>query len=321
MHINRRFLYAGVFLLAIGAVLVLADLGVFDATALANALRVFWPLAVIALGIGVVLRRTQFSLQAGLLAAALPGLVLGGAFAVGPRAASECGRSSASATMASQQGSFQGPATVTLTGGCGALTVKTASGDAWQLMAANSANRQPFVRSSPFSLSIDSSENEGWPFRDTGRNTWDLTLPTNNTDNLSMVVYAGQGNVALPGARLRRLAVTANAAKVVVDASAAASVSNLSGTVRVGMLSIDLPDSDVAGTFRVGGGRLQLCAPPGVGVRLTSTGFPKEFEVAGEHQGGSGWESENYASATHRADLQVSANFGSVEINPTGGCR
>ena len=76
MRINRRFLYAGVFLLAIGAVLVLADLGVFDATVLTNALRVFWPLAVIALGVGVVLRRTQFSLQSGLLAAALPGLVL-----------------------------------------------------------------------------------------------------------------------------------------------------------------------------------------------------------------------------------------------------
>ena len=141
------------------------------------------------------------------------------------------------------------------------------------------------------------------------------------SDSLSMVVYAGQSNVALPGAQLRRLAVTANAAKVAVDASAASVVSNVSGTVRVGMLSVDLPDGDLVGTFRVGGGRLQLCAPSSVGLRVNTSGFPKEVTVEGAHVGGSGWESQNYASAAHRADLQVNINFGSVEINPTGGCR
>jgi hypothetical protein len=29
----------------------------------------------------------------------------------------------------------------------------------------------------------------------------------------------------------------------------------------------------------------------------------------------------DYASATHRADLRVSATFGGVEINPIGGCK
>ena len=80
MRINRRFLYWGAFLAALGGVLVAADLRNGDTAVIADALR-FWPLAFVAIGLGLVLRRTRFSLPAGLLAAAVPGLVLGGSFA------------------------------------------------------------------------------------------------------------------------------------------------------------------------------------------------------------------------------------------------
>ena len=36
---------------------------------------------------------------------------------------------------------------------------------------------------------------------------------------------------------------------------------------------------------------------------------------------GEDWQSPNYASATHRADLTVNVNLGNVEINPIGGCK
>ncbi len=89
MRVNRGLLYTGVFLVAIGGVLVAADAGAIDDARLADALRL-WPLAVIAIGVSLVLRRSRFSLQGGMLAAALPGLVLGGAIAIAPTHLPDC---------------------------------------------------------------------------------------------------------------------------------------------------------------------------------------------------------------------------------------
>jgi hypothetical protein len=90
MRLNRTLLYTGVFLLAVGSAIALADLGQLTTAALTDALRL-WPLAVIAIGLGIALRRTQASLATGLLAAALPGLILGGALVTAPRLATERG--------------------------------------------------------------------------------------------------------------------------------------------------------------------------------------------------------------------------------------
>src|SRR5207248_6958252 len=119
MRVNRRFLYGGVFLAAIGSVLVATDLDVVNTAALADALRL-WPLIPIAVGLGIVLRRTQFSLSSGLVAAALPGLLLGGAFAVGPRFVGDCGvRSDEPTQTVGQQGTFERPASILIATGCG----------------------------------------------------------------------------------------------------------------------------------------------------------------------------------------------------------
>src|SRR6185312_8841370 len=122
MRVNRRFLSWGVFLVALGGVLVAVDLQAVSTTTIVDALRL-WPLAVIAVGLGLVLRRTRFSLPAGLLAAAVPGLVLGGAFAVAPRIAADCGVGLSSPTVETQQGSFLGPARIDVETGCGALVI------------------------------------------------------------------------------------------------------------------------------------------------------------------------------------------------------
>lgn len=90
MRVNRGLLYTGVFLVAIGSVLVAADVGAIDTARLTDALRL-WPLAVIAIGASLVLRRSRFSLQGGMLAAVLPGLLLGGAIAIAPTYIPDCG--------------------------------------------------------------------------------------------------------------------------------------------------------------------------------------------------------------------------------------
>ena len=319
MRVDRRFLCAGVFLMAIGGVIVAADLRALDAATLTDTLRV-WPLAIIAIGLSVVLRKTRWSLAGLIVAAALPGIVLGSAFAVAPRFAGDCGARGDPASVATEEGTFNGPASVSVRTGCGSMRVSTGSADRWHLTAGNTAGRTPIVQASARSLSIASVGGEDWSFLDGGRDTWDVTLPTGDIEALSLVANGSHSQVGLSGARIGRLAITANASQVVVDASTA-SIADLSGAVNVGSLSIQLPaDSDLVGSLRIGGSELRICTPPGVGLRVTTKGWPRTVLVDGLQQTGSDWQSADYASAPRRADLSVHSNFGSVHINPPGGC-
>ena len=320
MRANRRFLYWGVFLLAVGGVLVASDLRAVETATLTDVLRL-WPLAAVAIGLSIVLRKSRFSVPGLLIGSAIPGLVLGSAFAVAPRFPDECGaRDAGPAAVTTSNGTFDGPATITVRSACGALDIATAPVNGWRLDAGNTAGRTPTVESTARALDIDAGGDHdgtrfGW-----GRHAWNLIVPTTELAELDVVVTIGRARLDLAGADLKRLAVTANASDVDVDASGA-SVEELSAAVNVGSLSVRLPGaSDLTGTLGVGAGDLRICAPPGLGLRVTSTGTGEQVSVSGLEQTGTEWQSLDYETATHRADLTVRATFGAIEINPIGGC-
>jgi hypothetical protein len=229
MRVNRRLLYFGVFLAAIGGVLVVADLRAVDTATIADALRL-WPLAIVAIGVGLVLRRTQFSLAGGMLAAAVPGLIVGGGFAAAPRFAVDCGTDGVPSNVATHEGVFDGPARVSVATGCGVLVVDTAPGAGWMFDAGTAAGRTPAITASARSLSIDAGRQADWNGFDDELDPWRLTLPTSAIEDLSIVVNAGEGRVSLPDAQIGHLDLTTNAAKTTVDLSEA-SVTSLTGTV------------------------------------------------------------------------------------------
>ena len=320
MRVNRRFLYWGVFLVAIGGVLVATDLAAVDSATIADALRL-WPLAIIAIGIGLLLRRTRFSLAGGMIAAALPGLLLGGAFAAAPDVSVDCCGRGEPVNVSTNDGTFDGPATVSVSTGCGTLIVNTVTGNRWTLEGGSTANQPPIVNATGRSLSIDSGATGGWHFFEAGRDRWSLTLPTTRIDDLSLVVNAGKGQIDLAGAQLGRLDLTTNAGETIVDVSGA-SLSSVSGALNAGLLSLHLPSgSDISGSLTVNAGALQVCTPPGLGLRVTHGGVLSGIKVDGLQVAGNDWQSPHYASATHRADLNVVVNVGAVEINPIGGCK
>lgn len=328
MRVNRTLLYAGIFLVAIGGVVVAADLGAVDTALLADALRL-WPLAIIGLGLGLVFRRSQLGLPAGMLAAAMPGLLIGGAFAIVPRFAGDCGAREPAAIVASESGTFEGPATVRVTGGCGSLSIGTADGDGWQLEAGNTAGRAPVVTASGSGLRIDAVGDDGWDALSRGRDDWDLTLPTSPLRSLELDVNAGRADVSLRDAQIDRLSLAANLADVVVDASEAA-VAAVFADVNLGKLAIVLPaGADSRATFEAGAGELRVCVPEGLGVRVEVRGDAETVEVNGldpdrprfRLTDGATWVSSDYGTADHRTDVLITADFATVEINPIGGCR
>jgi hypothetical protein len=318
MRVNRRLLFWGVLLVAIGGVLVAADLGAINTDFLTDLIRL-WPLAIVAIGISIVLRRTRFSLPAILVAALIPGLVVGAAFAVAPRFAGACGVRDNLTHVTTEQGTFDGPASVSLRSGCGTMRVSTTDGAEWVLHAESDPGRAPAIASAERSLAIDGAA-DGFSFLDSGRNNWEVSLPAEAIEDLNVTVNAGTGTADLSGADLRRLHVVVNAANVSIDASEA-TVEELKGVVNAGDLGITLPDeADLVGSFTVNAGQVTVCAPPTLGVRIVSTGNANHVAINGDDGADGVWISPNYRSAAHHADLDIRSNFGAVDFNPMGGC-
>jgi hypothetical protein len=152
MMVNRRFLNWGVFLVAVGAVMLVAQTDAVNSDVVAQALRL-WPVVVIALGIGLLLRRTRFGLAGGMLAAAMPGFLLGGLVVAAPQMVPECGDVQP-ASFAAREGTFEGAAAADLTLACGDLSVTTAPGSGWQLQTGNTTGAVATVGVSADRLSL-----------------------------------------------------------------------------------------------------------------------------------------------------------------------
>jgi hypothetical protein len=318
MRIDRRFLYLGVFLIALGAVLVSADVRVVDTATLTAAVRL-WPVALVAIGVGLVLRRTPAGLTLGVVGALVPGVVLGAGLAAIPRYADDCGTRAQPQQLATDSGTFVGPASVEIVAGCGTLTVTTAPGDGWRVDVASTSPLTPELDATSDSLTVDSFVGQRFRLLDGRRDALDVTLPQAQLGSLALAVYGGHGTADLAGTTIGRLELTANAGELVTDLSGSA-VETLHGEVNVGALTVRLGERDLHGEFEIGGGALRICTPPGLAIRLETSGQPRSVSVDGLRQSGADWESPDYDTALHRADLTVHADFGSVDIDPIGGC-
>ena len=63
MRASRRFLYWGAFFFALGGIMAVIEFGLVDEGPVVDALRL-WPIAGVALGVAMVIRRTPYALPA-----------------------------------------------------------------------------------------------------------------------------------------------------------------------------------------------------------------------------------------------------------------
>ena len=68
-------------------------------------------------------------------------------------------------------------------------------------------------------------------------------------------------------------------------------------------------------------GAAQVCAPEGMGLRVRTQSALASITTPGLVRVGDAWESPDYATAAHHADVTVAVNVGSVDVNPEGGCK
>jgi hypothetical protein len=202
---------------------------------------------------------------------------------------------------------------------CGDLTVGTTSPNGWSLSGTAPEGRPPNVTASSDRLSIRSA---GHAFFEAGGETWRVGLPSESTLDLSTTLNAGTAHLSLAGMHITTFSGTTNAGQTAIDFSGA-SLGSLSYTVNAGSTKITLPPASLAGSASINAGSLDLCAPPGAGLRIESSSIlaSNNFEERGLVQTGSTWTSPGYATAAIKIDLSLSANAGNVELDPTGGCQ
>lgn len=329
--VNRRLLNWGVFLLAAGGVMLAAYAGVLDRGFVAQALGL-WPLLVIAIGIRILTRHTRVAAATGAMAAALPGLMLGGLVVAAPTVAPSC-RVSPPAAYDAREGTFDGAATTEIRLSCGEVDVTTTFGNGWRAEIGRTDGAAPVLASDGHRLSIATADSRlGWA---NGAWTWGrtnaawtgdalrLVLPTANPVDVTGELNASRGRFDLAGARLGRVDLDVNASSLEMDLTRAAELQRLRLDINASSATVRLPAAaSFSGDLTVNAAKLSVCVPDGLGLRLRTTTVLGATHVNGlVKSAGGGWATPGHASATYQADVTIDTNVGSVDINPNGGCK
>jgi hypothetical protein len=328
MRIDRRLLNWGVFFILLGAIPLAVQQGWIPSDIRWWEL---WPLLLIGIGVSILLRRTSVAPIGGLIVAASLGIIIGGSLANGIHGgltslgAGCAGGSTSTTAFPSQDGAFSGDrATVRLEMGCGDLDVTTATGTAWTVSGTAADGRLPRIQQSADELVVLDAESQDVSnfFRD--RSSWDVTLPTDQTLEMTATINAGNGVLEMGAARIDDFTLSVNAGDGKVDLGQA-TASHLSVDVNVGNATIALPDGSLTGDLTANAGSIDFCAPAGVALRLRTS----ENITASENYGDAGlvevskdtWQSPDWDTATKRIDLTTTANLGGFTLNPKDGCQ
>jgi Domain of unknown function (DUF5668) len=312
MHTDRRLIYLGLFLLVFGGVLLGARQGWIPEEVVASIWQL-WPILLIAIGLSIILGGRTGSWLGGVVASVLLGAMAASAIQTGIVPFVGCGGGDEEGTpFETQTGQLASNAEVDLTFSCGELAVVTASGAGWTLEGSSDDGRAPTVQTSDGGVEIESSERG-----------WEVTLPTEPTLAVGVTLNAGSGRIGLDGARLSDVSLTVNAGSLSLDLRDAEAIEGLSGTVNAGSNVTWLPELSFDGSLTVNAGSLVLCAPDDVGLRLNTGDNPissNDFDRAGLVQVDEAWETPDYASAQIKIELDVTANAGSMSLNPSQPC-
>lgn len=327
MSVDRRLVNLGVFLLILGAIPLAVSQGWIAREAISHAWDL-WPLILIGIGIGLILRRTPFHFVGGLLVAATFGTIFGAVLAGGLSIGAFACANAATAgdpVLLEGHGTFTGATnTVSLRANCANLAVAPGPGGSWGVTVNGPDRARPALDQGADRLEVRSPDRfEGIPFGEGRRSSWSVTLGTGVAYSLDVNLNAGEATIDLAGVRVERLNAQGNAASsklLLHDAT----VGRLDAQINAGSLKIALPaGADLSGQIQANVGSISLCADPGTGLRLrnSSTVTGDNFAAAGLVRSGTTWETPGIGAASHVVDLALHGTAASFTLNPSEGCR
>jgi hypothetical protein len=317
VRVRRGLLFWGLFLIPLGAVPLLVRAGALDPAVVANAWRL-WPLLLVALGLALILGRSQAGILGTVVAALALGTVAGGALAAGTPWIGNVGGCGATGSEADQRfdqaGTFAGPAAVSLDLNCGSIDVGMQPGSDWEV-GANYRDEPPRLDSSADSLSLNSPDGFG-----NVRQSWQVTLPTDQTSDIDITANASTGTIGLAGATLATLKADLNAGDLRIDISEGR-VSTVDIAVNAGRVRIRA-DGDLHGKLSANAGSLDLCVRDDAALRIRveeQLTFGHNLDDRGLTKTGDVWTRDGSPSGG-LVDLEVEGNAANLTLDPDGGC-
>ena len=323
MHIDRPLLGWGVFFILVGAIPLAVRGGFVDAEQ-AGSWPWLWPVLLIGWGLGLLLRRSPVEWIGGGITAVVLGLMAGGALATGFRGVpivSGCGGEGQGTAFVTERGPLASGGQLNVDFNCGTITMAAADGSDWSVAGSDAGGRGPRVETSGTGVSIETPENDF--FRDSGRNTWTVGVPTTPQLGLGMTLNAGRGTADLTGASITSASLTVNAGSFRLDLANAALVGDVNATVNAGDATISLPAGDRSANLSLNAGSLELCLPADAPVRVRWSGAlgSNDLDDAGLTElDDNTWVSAGFVETAPHAELRVSANAGTFELTFGGGC-
>lgn len=325
MRVNRGLLNWGVFFIALGAVPLLVRNGQVSAAAVADAWSL-WPLILVGIGLGLVLRLTPLAWLGGALVAATFGLMFGALLSgSGSGGAIGCAGSEATETS-SRSGLVAGDRFdlgIELT--CGDVSVERAADARWLVSATHGVDEAPAIVGSTTSLDVRSPGDDAVTFfTDQGKDSWQVTVPTGPALSVGLTLDFAGGDLALGPGPVSSIGSTLNFSNAEVDLAAA----DLTGGASVGATlnfsseTLSLPAAQVSGGMTLNFSSLKLCVAPDAALRISHQGTlsSDDFAGAGLEQAGDAWQTPGFESATPRIDLDVTSTFSSITLDRSGGC-
>jgi hypothetical protein len=326
MRARRSLLGWGVFLVCLGAVPLAVQAGWLDRATVGGLVQL-WPLILVGIGLGLMLRMTPLEALGGIVVAGTFGVLIGVALAGGiAGVASGCPGARSGGQQISQNGAFAGSASVNLEFTCADVSVDRGPGSGWMVVV-SAGDRQPLISSSGASLVLRSADASGVvPFTGNVREDWQVTLPGASSISADVTLNATHSTLALGNGPLGSVDLTYNAADGELNLTGATSASSsisLSATYNGGSGRLILPDATTAGHVTLNAASLNMCLPVSAGARITYHGTisSQNFGSSGLSQNGDVWQTSNYVSAENRIDLDVSANVSSISLDRSGGCQ
>ncbi len=327
MRVNRGLLGWGVFFIVLGAVPIAVNEGLLDPAVVRRAWEL-WPLILVGIGLGLILARTRFAFLGGLVVAVTFGLMGGALIATGLNpgfglTACGFGGRHEGTPFADQRGSFTRDASVRLEMSCGSVEAGPVDGNDWTLAGSSSTGQPPAMVRDDGRLVVVAPERTGVRIS-AAASTWQVTLPRSVKIGLDLSVNAGSGAVDLAGMTVPSLSASVNAGEARIDGSGARGAERLSASVNAGtlVLLLPIPGDTLRGDVSVNAGSASICVPDGVALRFQSDESlgSVNFGDRGLVRSDDTWTSPGYESAASRIDLSVSANLGSITLNPEDGC-
>jgi hypothetical protein len=219
-----------------------------------------------------------------------------------------------------REGSFTGSGTVDVTLDCGDVTITTVPGRGWQVQTGSTGGPAPVIDATADRLSVESSR-QTRGFWSSGGDSFRISIPRETLLDLRSVVNAGRGEYDLAGGRFGDLRLDVNAGEARVDLTGA-TVAHLGMDLNAASATVRLPATgDLEAEFDVNAAALVICAPENLGLRIHEDATLSSSTYNGLVRSGNAWQSPDYSSAPFHADVTVSANVGSVDVNPVGGCK